>query len=107
MIFDHRTYTIHPGKMNDFLEAYGNQGYPLQKKYLGVCRGWFVSMDIGALNQIVHIWQFEDLNDRAERRKLMAADPGWGMYLAVASPFIQAMENKILSLAPFFDMPDS
>jgi len=21
MIFDHRTYTIHPGKMNDFLEA--------------------------------------------------------------------------------------
>lgn len=103
MIYDHRTYTIYPGKMNDFLETYGNQGYPLQKKYLEKCHGWFVSMDIGALNQVVHIWAFEDLSDRAERRAKMAADPAWGTYLAVATPFIQAMENKILSPAPFYE----
>ncbi|MGR8949823.1 MAG: NIPSNAP family protein [Gammaproteobacteria bacterium] len=105
MIYDHRTYAIYPGKMNDFLEAYENQGYPIQKKYLEKCHGWFVSMDIGALNQVVHIWAFTDLNDRAARRAKMAADPAWGMYLAVATPFIQTMENKILSPAPFFDVP--
>ena len=105
MIFDHRTYSIRPGKMPDFLAAYGSQGYPLQQKYLGTCRGWFVSMDIGPLNQVVHIWEFADLNDRAERRANMMADPAWGVYLASATDFIQSMENKILHTAPFYDMP--
>ena len=105
MIFDHRTYSIYPGRMNDFLGIYGNQGYPLQKQYLGKCHGWFVSMDIGQLNQVVHIWEYADLNDRAERRARLAADPAWSSYLALGSPLIQSMENKILNLAPFFELP--
>ena len=62
-------------------------------------------MDIGQLNQIVHMWRFSDLNDRATRRAAMAADPGWPAYAEQASPLIQHMENKILSPAPFFQLP--
>ena len=47
MIIDHRTYNVIPGKINDFLSIYQNQGWPLQQKYLGDCSGWYVSMDIG------------------------------------------------------------
>ena len=59
-------------------------------------------MDIGQLNQIVHLWRYKDINDRAERRAKLAADPAWQAYLQKAMPFIQHMENKILIAAPFF-----
>ena len=102
MIIDHRTYTLHPGKINDFIAIYGEQGYPLQLKYLGECAGWYVSMDIGPLNQVVHLWRYRDLADRAERRAKMNADPDWQAYLAAATPLLQRMENKILTAAPFY-----
>ncbi len=102
MIIDHRTYTLHPGKLKSFLEVYGSKGYPIQTKYLGEPWGWFTSMDIGELNQVVHMWAYEDLADRAKRRAALQADPAWGEYLAAATPLIQHMVNKILSPAPFF-----
>ena len=102
MIIDHRTYTLHPGKINDFLRVYQEQAWPLQLKYLSDCAGWYVSMDIGQLNQVVHLWRYKDLADRAERRNRLSQDPAWPVYLAAATPFIQHMENKILTAAPFY-----
>lgn len=102
MIIDHRTYTLHPNKVNEFVKIYSEQGYPIQKKHLGDCVGWYVSMDIGQLNQVVHMWRYKDLNDRAERRAKMNADPAWQAYLQAVTPFLQHMENKILTPAPFF-----
>ena len=102
MIVDHRTYTLHPGKLKAFVELYGSKGWPLQSQYLGDCVGWYTSMDIGQLNQVVHMWRFNDLNDRAERRARMQADPAWPAYAEAAAPLIQQQENKILSAAPFF-----
>jgi hypothetical protein len=106
MIVDHRTYSIKPGKLNDFLKLYGDEGFPLQKKYLGHCVGWYVSNDIGPLNQIVHMWAYSNLNDREERRGRLAADPAWGKYLGKATEYLVSMENKILTAAPFFTPPE-
>ena len=102
MIMDHRTYNVIPGKINDFLSIYQNQGWPLQQKYLGDCRGWYVSMDIGELNQVVHLWAYKDLADRAERRAKLNADADWHKYLGAAMPLLQRMDNKIVSPAPFY-----
>ncbi len=102
MIVDHRTYDLHPGKLNDFLKIYEEKGLPLQRKYLGEPIGWYVSMDIGELNQVVHMWAYDDIADRAAKRAKLAADPAWGEYLAAAMPLMQKMRNKILSPAPFF-----
>jgi hypothetical protein len=102
MIIDHRTYTVHPGRMADLLKLYEAEGLPVQSKYLGQPHGWYVSMDIGALNQVVHMWKYADLADREQRRAQLAKDPAWGAYLAKAMPLIQHMENKILRAAPFF-----
>jgi len=97
MIVDHRTYDVIPGKLNAYVELYKTLGWPLQKKYLGNCLGWYISMDIGSLNQIVHMWGYESLQDRAERRAKLAADPAWGAFLAQGMPLLQKMENKILT----------
>ena len=102
MIFDHRTYNVHPGKTAEFVELYGSEGYPLQLKHLGDCVGWYVSMDIGPLNQVVHIWRYSNIGDRAERRARLAADLDWQTYLKKVTDLLQSMENKILVAAPFW-----
>ncbi len=102
MILDHRTYTLHPGRLAEFLKLYETEGWPVQTGHLGQPYGWFVSHDIGELNQIVHIWKYADLSDREQRRAELAADPRWQAYLAKAAPMFQRMENKILRGSAFF-----
>jgi len=102
MIIDHRTYTLHPGRIKAFLELYQNRAWPLQLKYLGDCVGWYTSTDIGQLNQVIHLWRYTDLADRAARRARMLADPDWPGYAEAVAPLIQHQENKILTATPFF-----
>ena len=101
MIVDHRTYTLHPGKMKEYVERYEREGKEVQTRHLGQPVGWYTSTDIGALNQVVHLWAYESLEDRARRRAAMAADPEWLAFLAKQTPLIQHQENKILSPAVF------
>lgn len=102
MIIDHRTYTLHPGNLPAFLKIYEEKGLPIQRQHLGDPVGWYVSMDIGELNQVIHMWRYDDLADRAERRAKLAAEPAWQEYLKQGMPLLQHMENKILTAAPFF-----
>lgn len=104
MIVDHRTYTVVPGSLPKYLELYKSRGLPLQLKHLGNCVGWYVSMDIGTLNQVVHMWAYKDLNDRAERRANLMKEQAWLDLLADAMPLLQSMENKILTAADWFDL---
>jgi len=104
MIVDHRTYAVVPGKLPEYLRMYKEEGLPLQKKYLGTCVGWYVSMDIGPLNQVVHLWAYKDLADRAERRAKLMADPEWIAFLSKGALLLHSMENKILSPAEWFDL---
>ncbi len=97
MLIDHRTYTLHPHKLRAWLELYERYGLPVQKKHLGPLVGYFVS-DIGPLNQVIHLWSYDSIEDRARRRAALAADPGWVDFLkrvGELAPF-QAQENKIL-----------
>jgi hypothetical protein len=83
MIFDLRTYTIKPNRLARFLETYERLALPLQRKYLGEPYGFFVT-HIGPLGRVVHLWQYDDLADRDERRDAMEADPEWRAYRRVA-----------------------
>lgn len=105
MIVDHRTYTLKPGTLKSYLELYEREGLGPQSRHLGMPIGWYTSMDIGPLNQIVHMWAYEDLADRAKRRAGMQADPEWQAFLVKAAQMLVTMENKILSPAPFMKKP--
>jgi NIPSNAP len=100
MIIDHRTYTLRPGTIATYVKLYESQGYPIQSRHLGKPLGWFTSMDIGQLNQIVHLWAYEDLAERAKKRAAMQADPEWQAFVKEASTMIMTMENKILTPGP-------
>jgi hypothetical protein len=103
MIFDHRTYTIKPNRLTKFLETYERLALPLQRKYLGEPYGFFVT-HIGPLNCVVHLWQYENLADREQRRDAMEADPEFQAFRRVVleEDTLVDMEIQILKPVPFF-----
>jgi NIPSNAP len=100
MIIDHRTYHVAHGRMQEYLTRYEKEGLPLQMKYLGHLVGYFVS-DIGPLNQVVHLWAYESIADREERRARMAADPQWRAFLDGNAGLFTHQEIKILKPTSF------
>ena len=66
-IYELRTYTLYVGKMAEAVAVY--QEHPWYDKYSDKLVGYFQS-DIGALNQLVHLWKYEDDADR--RHDLMS-----------------------------------
>jgi hypothetical protein len=80
MIVDHRTYTLHPLKLGKWLALYEEHALPIQLKYLGNLIGFFQT-EVGPLNQVVHLWGFDDMGDRERRRAAMAKDPAWQGFL--------------------------
>jgi hypothetical protein len=100
MIVEERVYTLHPGKVAEMVKLYGEEGLPLQQRYLGKFVGYF-STETGNLNQVVFLWGFESLDDRAARRERMAQDPAWQDYLKKVLRLVVAQENRLLKPAPF------
>jgi hypothetical protein len=100
MILDHRTYVLHPGKLRPFLALYEAEGLPVQSRHLGKPFAWFTT-EVGNVNEIIHIWAYEDFADRQKRRAAMQADPAWGAYLSKVSDYFQSMTNRIVVPAGF------
>ena len=104
MFVDERIYTLHAGKVPTFLKLYEEEGMAVQTRILGKMGGYYFT-DVGTLNQIVHMWGYESLDDRFERRKALQAAPEWQSYAAKMRPLVAHVENKILVPAPFFQVP--
>ncbi|WP_423454357.1 NIPSNAP family protein [Ottowia sp. VDI28] len=76
MIIEFRTYTVAHGQMDDYLQRYEARGLPLLQRHLGRQLGCYVS-EIGTLNQVRHVWEFDSFSDREQRRSRLEADPEW------------------------------
>jgi hypothetical protein len=100
-IVDLRTYTMQPGKLGAFYKAYGETGFPIQKKHLPKCIGYYY-VDIGVQHRVVHLWEYEDIAQRAKCRAAMEADPAWNTYRAGSAEFFATQENRIMKQAPFW-----
>ena len=95
MIVDERTYTLHIGKIPEYLRLYQAEGLEIQKKTLGNLIGYFVT-EVGQLSTVVHLWAYDSMEERTRRRAELAANPAWQAYLAKMQPLVTAMENRIL-----------
>lgn len=94
MIVEKRTYTFHPGKLQEFLALYEAEGLALHTKYLPMI-GYFVS-EIGVLNQVITMWGYDSMQQRDELRAQLYADPAWIAFGPKTTPYIQKMETMIL-----------
>ena len=100
MLYEERTYTLKPGSLAAYLKTYEAEGLAVQKAILGNLVGYF-STEFGTLNQVVHIWAYESLDERARRRAKLWQDQTWLAYAAKIIPLVEKMENRLLLPAPF------
>jgi hypothetical protein len=103
-IYELRTYSFQPGKLAEAVELYMREGWPALEKHPARLVGYFTG-DVGALNQLVHLWKFED---DADRRRFWAgayADATFMAFAAKIRPLIQKQENKLLMAAPWGPHP--
>jgi hypothetical protein len=103
VIVEMREYTLHPGKVPEYLRLYEQEGLAIQREILGHLVGYY-STEIGPeLNQVVHMWAYESFEDRLARRARLVADQRWGAYIAKIRPMLVEQRNRILNPAPFFE----
>jgi NIPSNAP len=97
MIYEVRTYTLRTGSVPEFEERYEKR-LPLREKHSKL--GAFWHTDFGPLNQVVHVYPYDDLAHRTRVRAALAADrernamPG-------GQDLIVAQEAEIVIPAPF------
>jgi NIPSNAP len=95
MIVEQRTYTLRAGAVAEYLKVYEQEGLHVQKEHLPRMMGYYFS-EIGDLNQIIHMWAYNDLKHREECRAALFNDERWRIVVKKLYTFIERMENKIL-----------
>lgn len=95
MIHELRTYTLKPGSVPEF-EARFKEALTIRMKYSKLAAFWHT--EIGPLNQVLHLWPYDDLNHRTETRAAAVKEPSWPPDVG---EYIVNMESEILIPAPF------
>ncbi len=106
-IYELRTYTLQVGKMGEAVKLYTEFGYPalnkggFDKKLIG-----YFQADTGMINQLVHLWKFDDDADRrAHWSALFAYSAFIDGFAAKFRPLVQNQEVKLLTAAPWGPHP--
>ena len=100
MIFEMRTYTIKIGQLNNYINHFESVGMPIISKYSTLVGYWHT--EIGELNQIIQIWSYKDLNERAEKRQELYRNDSWLTdFIPNAMLMLEKQESKIISAASF------
>lgn len=97
MLYEVRTYTLKPGATAEFEERFTKRK-PIREKHSKL--GAFWHTEFGPLNQVVHAWPYDNLEQRMAVREAMANDPELRQ-LAGGRDLIVAQEADIMIPAPF------
>jgi hypothetical protein len=99
-IYEMRTYTLIVGKMADVVQLYKTEGWPALQKHPQKLVGYFTG-DIGAMNQLIHIWKFDDDADRRAFWAGVFSDEEFMAFARQLRPMILSQENKLMMAAPW------
>lgn len=99
MIYEIRTYRVHPGRAAEFLKIYQDQGLGIISRYAKLIGCW--TTDVGTLNSVVFIWAYEDAGHRGGQRARLAQDAEWQRFVPSILPFLAHQENALLTPTAF------
>ena len=98
MIYEFRTYTLKPRSLAEVEKRYG-EAYEYRKKYSPLAAFWHT--EVGPLNEIIHVWGYTDLAERARIRAEAAKDANWPPKIG---EFV--IDQNVEILTPFPFLPD-
>ena len=95
MIYEFRTYTLHPRTLPEFIKRFGDA---LERRlaYSKLAAFWYT--EIGPLNQVIHVWPYENALERSRIRAQAVKDGAWPPKL---SEFIAEMKSELLEPLSF------
>jgi len=109
MIYEVRTYKCKPHTVNEVVKRFGD-AYEKRKQHSQLAA--FFTTEIGPLNQIIHIWPYNDLNERAKVRAESVKDGSWPPKIAefmveqiseIFVPFAITPEMKPGKFGPIYE----
>jgi hypothetical protein len=110
MIFEVRTYDLKPRTQEEFEKRFG-EAYEKRKKHSELFAFWHT--EIGPLNQVIHVWPYQDLAERDRIRAEAQKDGTWppktGEFILaqrsdIYIPFPMSPQTKPGKLGPYYEM---
>lgn len=95
MYVEQRIYTLVPGGTAEYLRIYRECGRAVQEGHLGSMLGCY-TREVGELNQLVYLWPFASLDERARRRAALMADADFAAFRKQVRQLVLRQENSIL-----------
>ena len=94
-VYEMRVYTAHLGKIPEIINLWG-AAIEGREKFSPLAACWYT--DVGPVSTWIHIWPYQDLNERARVRAEAAKSGAWP---PPTRPHLAHQENKILVPAEF------
>jgi hypothetical protein len=94
MIYEMRTYTVKPGMVPKWEEMFASAYNGGRDKYSPLFGLWHT--ELGPLNQVIHIWPYKDLQERADIRARSAKELAGAWPAPGSGDLLVSMETDIL-----------
>jgi len=94
-LVEQRIYTLVPGGTAEYIRVYEECGRAVQERILGRMLGYY-TRDVGELNQLIYLWAFDSMDDRASRRDRLLADPEFKVFRGRIRHLMVKQENSLL-----------
>ena len=105
MIYEMRTYTTPAGKAPVLAELSAEIARDIRGDEYGKLEGYWVT-EVGPLNKCMHLWSYDDLLHREERRAALGQNQRWrNEYLSQALPLIQRQDIRLMTPARPLNTP--
>ena len=112
MLYEVRTYTLAVGDIAEFERGFA-EALPHRLAYSEL--GAFWHSEVGALNQVIHVWPYDDLAHRQEARAAAAKDPNWPpthdatllnmeSEIVIGAPFMRDLVGEVQELGSVYEM---
>ena len=97
MIYEFRTYQLKPRTLPEVIQRFGD-AIDKRLKFSPLAAFWY--SEIGALNQIIHVWPYESIEERGKVRAAAVAEGAWPPKVG---EFIETMQSEILQPVDFIE----
>jgi hypothetical protein len=97
MIYELRTYTVKPGTLGDMVKAASTVAQEIRKNDYGKLEGYWTT-EIGPLNQVLHLWSYDNFEARARLRGELGKIPRWtDEYIPLIRPLLVRQDIRLLN----------
>ncbi len=106
MIYELRMYTTKPGKMKHVVNASATVAQKIRNgdTYGRLIGHWW--SEIGKMNQYVHMWEYDSVNEMRRLRRELAARDDWKTeFVPLVGPYILSQKIRLLKIVNNFKKP--